>query len=317
MRMRAFISAAVLALLSVPAVAQPVRTFVATHGLDTNACSLTAPCRNFAAAVAVVAPGGEVVPLDTGGYGPVSINKAVSLIAPPGIHAAIAPTGTPTMMSAVEVTGPVIVVLRGMFFRGNGALFGIRADAGSTVHVERMTVNFFNQYGVMAVNGSTAIVDDSTLSENNVNAAAYGLNTPGVRNTLAVSRTRLQGGAWGLLVLGNGRASCTDCIASNQSNYGYQATAWYGVLAELLLERCAVTHVSNIAGISAESHDVNGGGTALVRVSDSRVSQNHIGLEAMATEGCSGCHAQLLSRLNNVVESNTTDGFFTGMFATK
>jgi hypothetical protein len=49
------------------------RTFVSTSGSDANPCTATAPCRNFAAALALTSPGGEVVAVTSGGYGPVTI----------------------------------------------------------------------------------------------------------------------------------------------------------------------------------------------------------------------------------------------------
>ena len=68
---------------SAMAYAQPQRTFVSAQtGNDANTvnnCSVTQPCRNFNAAVGVVNAGGEVVALDSGGYGAVTISKAVTL----------------------------------------------------------------------------------------------------------------------------------------------------------------------------------------------------------------------------------------------
>lgn len=68
------------------------RTFVSTQGNDANTaslCSRNAPCRGFAAAISVVTAGGEVVALDSGGYGAISITKSVQLVAPTGVYAAI------------------------------------------------------------------------------------------------------------------------------------------------------------------------------------------------------------------------------------
>src|SRR6266571_7551654 len=71
------------------------RTFVsAASGNDANPCTRTAPCRNFQAAIAQTASGGEVIVLDSGGYGTVTINQSVSLIAPPGIYAGISVFGS-------------------------------------------------------------------------------------------------------------------------------------------------------------------------------------------------------------------------------
>ena len=68
------------------------RTHVATYGLDSNTsfgCSVANPCRFFQAATAVVDPNGEVVVLDSGGYGAVALTKSISLIAPTGVYAGI------------------------------------------------------------------------------------------------------------------------------------------------------------------------------------------------------------------------------------
>src|SRR3712207_3371331 len=82
----------------------PQRTFVsADPGVaDNAACSRTQPCRNFAPALAVVAAGGEVVALTSGGYGPVTINKSVTLTGPTGVHVAI--TSQTAGQSAITVS---------------------------------------------------------------------------------------------------------------------------------------------------------------------------------------------------------------------
>jgi hypothetical protein len=66
----------VLAAPNVEGAAQ--RTFVASNGTDANSCSITAPCRSFAAAVAQTLAGGEVIVQDSAGYGPVTVAQSVS-----------------------------------------------------------------------------------------------------------------------------------------------------------------------------------------------------------------------------------------------
>src|SRR5687768_18418355 len=68
------------------------RTFVSGLGSDANPCTRTEPCRTFAAAIAQTQAGGEVVALDTAGYGPVTVTQAISLISPPGVYAGISTT---------------------------------------------------------------------------------------------------------------------------------------------------------------------------------------------------------------------------------
>src|SRR3712207_5958046 len=105
--------------------AQPQRTFVSAHnGLDTNPCTVTQPCRNFNRAIGVVRAGGEVVALDSGGYGPVSITKAVTLTGPTGVYVAItAQSGSAITVNAAGPTEGLsgdTVVLRGLTLTGLG-----------------------------------------------------------------------------------------------------------------------------------------------------------------------------------------------------
>src|SRR5215211_3086451 len=104
----------------------PQRTFVsAQQGNDANQtavppCAVTLPCRNFDAAITAVRAGGEVVALDSGGYGTVTISKAVTLTGPTGVYAAI--TAQTAGVSAITVTAASTdtVVLRGLTLTGLG-----------------------------------------------------------------------------------------------------------------------------------------------------------------------------------------------------
>src|SRR6185503_11831748 len=66
--------------LSAPAAAQATRTWVSGVGDDANPCSRTAPCKTFAGAISKTAPGGEINVLDPGGFGALTITKAISII---------------------------------------------------------------------------------------------------------------------------------------------------------------------------------------------------------------------------------------------
>src|SRR5262245_17075337 len=81
-----FIIAAVLLAVAGQAHAQANRTFVSGSGNDANPCSLPAPCRSFAGAITKTNAGGEIVVLDSAGYGSVTITKSISISAPDGIE---------------------------------------------------------------------------------------------------------------------------------------------------------------------------------------------------------------------------------------
>jgi hypothetical protein len=301
-------------LLATPAIAQPVRTFVSSSGNDTNPCTLSAPCRNFGAAINAVANGGEVVALDSAGYGPVTITKPVSVIAAPGIHAAIAPTtGT-----AIEVNAAAsdVVVLRGLYLNSQGASYGIQFLNGDTLHVERCVINRFtfagvaqSDLGVPQTGGIHLIVSDTLLSENGT-----GVFVVPTVNTVysSLSGTRFESGIEGLSLFANARATCVDCSASH-THTGFRAQAGSGGRVELTLERCISS--DNSFGVRADSTVGSGGGTSIVRVADSVIVNNTVsGIHASTDTGCTGC-VEVLSRGNNTVEANANNGSFTGSLA--
>src|SRR3979490_1682158 len=58
--------------------AQAARAWGSGVGDDANPCSRTAPCKTFAGAISKTAPGGEIDVLDPGGFGAVTITKAIA-----------------------------------------------------------------------------------------------------------------------------------------------------------------------------------------------------------------------------------------------
>src|SRR5215510_9231375 len=118
----------VATLASTDAYALSNRTFVSGTGNDANPCSLAAPCRSFAGAIAQTSPGGEIAVLDTAGYGAVTITQAVSIVNEEGVEAGISVTsGDGITINA----GPSDVVnLRGLTLTFVGA--SINASNGIT-----------------------------------------------------------------------------------------------------------------------------------------------------------------------------------------
>src|SRR5499427_9857088 len=87
------ITAVIATIASTNAYALANRTFVSGSGNDANPCSLAAPCRSFAGALAQTNPGGEIAVLDTAGYGAVTIAKAISIVNQDGVEAGVTATG--------------------------------------------------------------------------------------------------------------------------------------------------------------------------------------------------------------------------------
>src|SRR5205823_1187733 len=120
----------ILTLLPVTLLAQN-RTFVASTGLDTNPCSRTQPCRSFETAVNAVVTDGEVIVLDSAGYGPATITKGVSIIAPAGVYAGV----TVTSNNGFLLNAPGVTInVTGLTFTGLGGTNGI-TEQTTAAHV--------------------------------------------------------------------------------------------------------------------------------------------------------------------------------------
>jgi len=103
--------------------AQATRTWVSGVGDDVNPCSRTAPCKTFAGAISKTAEGGEIDALDPGGFGAVTITKAITLDGGTGSGwASILSAGTTNGINVNVVGGThvndAVVILRHISFQG-------------------------------------------------------------------------------------------------------------------------------------------------------------------------------------------------------
>src|ERR1700761_671390 len=101
-------------LASAPAHAQATRTWVSGVGDDANPCSRTAPCKTFAGAISKTAVQGEIDCLDPGGFGGVTITKAITLNCGYTLGSILV-SGTPGI--TINAAG-AIVVIRGLQLQG-------------------------------------------------------------------------------------------------------------------------------------------------------------------------------------------------------
>src|SRR5262249_20701861 len=119
------------------------RTFVSGTGSDSNPCSLSAPCRSFAGALAQTNPGGEIAVLDTAGYGAVSIAQAVSIVNEEGVEAGITVTSGDGI--TIDASASDIVNLRGLTIVGTGASSGngITFNSGGVLNIQNCVLRGF------------------------------------------------------------------------------------------------------------------------------------------------------------------------------
>jgi hypothetical protein len=178
-----------LALCAPLAASAAQRTFVSIAGSDANPCSLMRPCRSFATAITQTNAGGEVIVLDSGGYGTVTITKAVSIIAPPGVYAGVSAFTDAGIIVAAGAADSV--TLRGLAINMQGAAVGVRFDSGGNLVVDRCTVSGTFATGVYVYGPTSATV---LIKNTHVLQAGIGISIGGPGNEqirLAIADTTL------------------------------------------------------------------------------------------------------------------------------
>lgn len=296
-----FVLVLAFALFNATGLEAQVRTWVSGTGIDNATCGRTNPCRNFAAAIAAVNPGGEVVVLDSAGYGPVTIDKSVSIIAPPGVHAAIAPTSG----AAINVTAGSSdkVILRGLYLNSQGAIFGVFFFSGSLLFCENLVVAGFFSDGISLFN---PVFSRTHISDSIVRMNSTGIRVEGPGEVTIHRCQLLESAAAGLRVSNNVELSLSESLSSGNSN-GVHAVALssFTQSPSVYIDRCSL--VSNgFAGIQTEL-GLQVASTVTVRVSNSVITHNQFGV-VHSTGG------SILSRGDNTLEGNSTDNAFTGTF---
>ena len=283
------------------AVGSQIRTFVASTGSDANPCSRVAPCRTFGAALAQTAGGGEIVALDSGGYGAVTISQAVTIVAAPGIQASISPSSGAAI--TVDAGPGDVVVLRNLYLNAQGATYGVLYLAAAALHVENLVINGFTSYGIfMNLTSASELYVADTIVRNTGNGGISLSSGSGIAD-VSIIRARIENNYLGINVASNVRASVKDTVASGNL-YGFAATSGSSPV-ELNLEGC-VASGNTVYGIYAYSSS----STATIRVSNCSVTGNGYGI-------LPDTNGSILSRGNNTVEGNTTNGTFSGSFAAK
>ena len=160
---------------------QASRTWVSGVGDDANPCSRTAPCKTFAGAISKTAPGGEIDALDPGGFGALTITKAITIDGGGGQVASVLVSGT---NGIVVQAGPNdIVILRNLRINGIGSGFnGIRFLSGKDLNVENDYIFGFTQNCI-----DVALNQGTQASVHVINSVVKNCGGTGIRATNAVS----------------------------------------------------------------------------------------------------------------------------------
>jgi len=275
--------------------ALPLQTYVSSTGNDTNDCTQSTPCRTFAGAAAKTAAKGSITALDSSTYGLITIDKALTIQAAPGVYAALE-GGRNTDAITINAAPTDVVVLRNLqiITRSVADTNGIVINTVGTLHVESSVITGFKAAGISGPslcneNGCAQLyVIDTILRDNDTGIKIGNVNA-------SIDHCRIENNKTGAQISMQAKVTISNCLVAGNINVGLDATP----LGNGRVETCIVTN--NGTGIRSAS--AGSGSDAVYVVSNSMISGNHTGV---AVNG-----GKIFSFGNNRFSANGVNGAFT------
>jgi hypothetical protein len=269
------------------------RTYVSGSGNDTNPCTFSAPCQTLQTAFALTLAGGEIFVLNSANYGPVTINKAVTITSEGAVAGILATSGAAITISAGAND---VVNLRGLGLDGaNSGSVGIQFISGKSLTVQKSFVRNFTNSGInFAPSGISMLsVSDTSVTNNGSNGLLVSSGSAAVNG--ALTRVIASGNGVGILASGSGVSLAVSDTVANNNTYGI------GANSSAVMVRNTTTS-NNLIGIAADQPG------AIVRIGDSTITANGTGWQATNS-------GQVQSYGNNNVGGNNADGVATTTLA--
>ena len=236
--------------------AQATRTWVSGVGDDANPCSRTAPCKTFAGAISKTAPSGEINVLDDGGFGGVTITKAITIDG--GGHiAGVLVSGTNAIV--INALNTDTVTLRNLDINGlNTGLVGVKIiGVSGKVSVENCVIYGFGGGSARGISdersgaGSGSLFVTNTVIRKSGQSAAVLIPSGGFTITASFESCRFQNnGSAGIVVEANVKATANNCSATGNTGSGFFAEG--NNTAILNIQTCISSH--NGQGITSNTN---------------------------------------------------------------
>jgi hypothetical protein len=295
-------------LFTAPAHAR-ARVFVASYGNDSNPCTFGSPCKTFQQAVNAVDAGGEVTAIDSAGFGPINITKAVTITSPDGVEAGIVASAG---ADAIDINaGPNdAIVLRGLTLNGSGVgANGVVFNSGASLTITNCVVQNFvfdgshlstgNGILVQPTSGEISFVITDTIASNNGHAGISYLPPSGSATAVGVidhvvATNNIQVGIVIATSFGGGptTAAISNSIASNNAADGID-----------------VGNKSAVLIVSIDNSSVNGNTSGISASNTARVTLGRSVITANILMGISNSTSPntFFSYKDNRINENATD----------
>lgn len=220
------------------------KIYIASYGSDASDGARGSPKRNFQPALNAVSEGGEIVILDTAGYGLLSITKDVTITCPPGVTGLVSASGNVAGAIIIDAPG-ASVSLRGLTIENLGnAARGIGVVNVGTLSVTDCVIQGFTFFGIdfSPASSGRLLVTRCTI-RNSPSTAALSIQPTAGTTRAFINGCHLESSLSGLLLKGSGvRCTARDTVVVD-CNFGYDTEA--GAL--LTLQRC--TAIRNSTGV--------------------------------------------------------------------
>lgn len=255
-----------------PAHAQATRTWISGVGDDANPCSRTAPCKTFAGAISKTAGAGEINCLDPGGFGGVTITKAITLNCHEVFGSVLVGGTAGIIINAGAADNVIIRNLQIQGIRGTASpgTIGIRILAAGTVSIEDSVITQFAQQGIADVRtggGTKLFVKGTTVSHNGgAGIAAAGAAT----NTVVLDNVYSINNRYGIAVATGNNVVANRSVFSGNSTAGIESDPG----GQLVVDNSVISH--NSTGVLSS-------GPTTVRLSNNDISFNSFGITGATT----------------------------------
>jgi hypothetical protein len=296
--------------------AQATRTWISGVGDDVNPCSRTAPCKTFAGAISKTAAGGEIDTLDPGGFGAVTVTKAMTLADEGAGEAGILVAGTNGITVNCATDPNCVVVLRGLVIDGgpvgSNSLNGVRFVAGRTLVIDNCTIRNFtggspNGYGVQfnpSSSNANLIINNSSFVTNGPLGGSGGniyiLPSGAIQVNVGITNVYASNGGFGFAA-DSSNMSAGGKIQVSISDSSFQANQNGGIALISGASNVPVVGNFNHVIVTGNNVGINGKGSAVTfRIGNSTVAENATGIKNTA--------GTMTSYGTNQIHDNPTPG---------
>lgn len=205
--------------------AQATRTWVSGVGNDVNPCSRTAPCKTWAGAFSKTAPGGEIDALDSGGYGTLTINKAITIDGGPGnVAGTVTGAATGFIVSAAAATDRVII--RNVIINGvGGGPTGIKVNSAKSVTIQNVWIfNISSGVGrgidVQCNSACRVTIRDTKVDDNSGIGMVFQGTVANAVNADVYNSETSNNGSHGVFATNGAKVTLSNHVASNNAISG-------------------------------------------------------------------------------------------------